>query len=118
MREQDIQRQVLDFLAVKAKSGGLWFSKVPLGAMKVGQHNAPNPLRGFPDILCCYHGRMIAIEVKHPNKSHGNPETRIAQARVQDALRAAGARVLVADSVGLVVAFFQQIDAAKDKEAK
>lgn len=111
-KEQDIQRQILDLLAVKARAGGLWFSKVPLGPMRVGgQRTVPNPMRGFPDILCCYHGRFIGIECKHPNKSHGNPKTRIRQARVQGGLKAAGAIILVVDSVDSVAAFFGEYDA-------
>ena len=118
LSEQAIQRQILDFLAVKARAGGLYFTKVPLGAMKVGnQRSVPNPMRGFPDILVCYRGRFVGIEVKHPNKSHGNPETRTRQARVQGELKAAGAIILVVDSVDSVAAFFGQYDAGHGNKA-
>ena len=110
LSEQQIQKQILDFLAVKKRAGGLYFTKVPLGAMKVSNQRAvPNPMRGFPDILCCYRGRLIGIEVKSKNKWR-SPETKAAQERVQGELKAAGAIILVVDSVDSVVAFFGQYD--------
>ena len=36
------------------------------GAWVVKTHGSPH-LAGLPDILCCYQGRFVAIEVKKPD---------------------------------------------------
>ena len=36
------------------------------GAWSVKTHGAPMQTRGLPDILACYKGRFLAIEVKAP----------------------------------------------------
>lgn len=51
MKEQDYQRKIMDFL----KSKGAYVVKV-IRASKAG----------VPDVLCCYKGRFLAIEVKKP----------------------------------------------------
>lgn len=117
MKEQDIQRAILDLLAVKARGGGLWFSKVPLGPMKVGNSfAAPNPMRGFPDILCIYHGHAICIEVKYGSRGKHKYADQEHQASVHTLLRAAGATVLQVDSPDLVAAFFGEYDAQAASE--
>ncbi len=66
MKESEIQRAILDWLALSGYSA--W--KMPLGAMQVkGGYFAKNPLKGFPDIfgICKYQpGRLFTIEVKTP----------------------------------------------------
>lgn len=51
MKEQDYQRKIMDFL----RSKGAYVVKV-IRASKAG----------VPDVICCYKGRFIAIEVKRP----------------------------------------------------
>lgn len=51
MKEQDYQKKIIDFL----KSKGAYVVKV-IRASKAG----------VPDVICCYKGRFIAIEVKRP----------------------------------------------------
>lgn len=53
--------------------------------------------KGLPDILCCYRGQMIAIEVK-TGRGRLTPQ----QKRELDSLRAAGALVLVGDAPTVV----------------
>jgi hypothetical protein len=53
--------------------------------------------KGLPDILACWQGRLIAIEVK-TGKGRLTPEQR----REHEALRAAGAVVIVGDAVQVV----------------
>jgi hypothetical protein len=53
--------------------------------------------KGLPDILACWQGRLIAIEVK-TGKGRLTPEQR----REHEALRAAGAVVLVGNAVEVV----------------
>lgn len=64
MKESEIQRAILDWLALTGYSA--W--KMPLGGMKVGGgFSAANKLKGFPDIfgICKYQkGRLFTIEVK------------------------------------------------------
>ena len=109
--EQAIQKQILDLLAVKARGGGLWFSKVPLGPMKVGNSfAAPNPMKGFPDILCCYRGRFIGIEVKHGSRAKHQYQDQEHQSEMPAKLREAGAVVIQVDSPDQVAAFFGLYD--------
>ena len=53
--------------------------------------------KGLPDILACWQGRLIAIEVK-TGRGRLTPEQR----REHEALRAAGAVVIVGDAVQVV----------------
>jgi Holliday junction resolvase len=57
--EQDIQRKILKYL----ESKHIYAVKV-ISASKAG----------VPDILCCFNGRFIAIEVKTPNTKHNTSE--------------------------------------------
>lgn len=54
--------------------------------------------RGLPDILACWEGRLLAIEVKSTQHARLSPH----QKREHDALRAAGAVVLVGDAPTVV----------------
>ena len=39
------------------------------------EHGGPYGTNGIPDIICCYHGRFVALEVKTPEgKLSDNPE--------------------------------------------
>lgn len=53
MREADLQARILKWL----RSRGGWWVKFPAG---------PYAPAGVPDILGCYRGRFVAIEVKKP----------------------------------------------------
>lgn len=57
--EQDIQRKILKYLETKH----IYVVKV-ISASKAG----------VPDILCCYQGKFLAIEVKTPNTRHNTSE--------------------------------------------
>lgn len=57
--EQDIQRKILKYL----ESKHIYAVKV-ISASKAG----------VPDILCCYNGQFLAIEVKTPNTKHNTSE--------------------------------------------
>ncbi|GIV21714.1 MAG: hypothetical protein KatS3mg023_3465 [Armatimonadota bacterium] len=54
--------------------------------------------RGLPDILACWRGHLIAIEVKTGKHARLSPQ----QKREHEALRAAGATVLVGDATEVV----------------
>jgi len=51
-----------------------WLNK-QLGCYAIKTHGGPYKA-GQPDIIACYHGRMLALEVKRP----GNKATKLQQA--------------------------------------
>ena len=55
MRESNLTRSILKALQ---RRGGFWF--------KV--HGHPGQRRGIPDIIGCYKGRFIGLELKVPNR--------------------------------------------------
>jgi Holliday junction resolvase len=59
MKESDIQKKILDYLKLQ----GAYAVKV-IQASKAG----------VPDIICCYKGRFIAIEVKTPKTKYNTSE--------------------------------------------
>jgi len=56
MKEQDYQRKIVKFL----EGNGAYVVKVITASKK-----------GVPDVLACYKGRFIAIEVKTPQTMNG-----------------------------------------------
>ena len=64
-KENDIQTEILDFLRGNKRK-----CIKPLGGYWINIHGGdPYMPRGIPDILGCYKGRFIAIEVKIPGKT-------------------------------------------------
>lgn len=87
-KESTIQAGIIRHL----KQAGAWYTKV---------HNAGYGRKGIPDILACYRGVMLAIEVK-------NEEGRPSQEQVIElnAIRDAGGVAIIArswDEVHLVI---------------
>lgn len=71
-------------------AAGVWhFSPVSNG---MGRH-------GIPDIICCWHGRFIAIEVKAPGKRNN---TSALQDREITAIGNAGGTAIVVDDVSQI----------------
>lgn len=62
MKEQEIQRQCLDYLA----GAGFFAWKNHVQGMRVGGRAAKNPAAGSPDILAIKDGKFYCIEVKTP----------------------------------------------------
>lgn len=83
MHERDLQRRILQTLR---GMGGEWLN------FHGGDVYMP---RGIPDIIGCYRGRFVAIEVKLP----GGEPTPIQQVWLER-LKSAGAAVGVAHTVG------------------
>ncbi len=79
--EKDLQAQILDHLAHKRVF--CWRSNT--GAMKKGKHFVRFGVKGVPDILGCYKGRMLGIECKADFKEQSQ-----AQHQFQVDLEAAG----------------------------
>lgn len=64
MKEQDIQKQIIDYLRLKK-----WFvikNNTTGIYVKARDTYIKNPSRGLADILCIKNGRIIMIEVKMP----------------------------------------------------
>ena len=60
-----------------------------------------NVAAGFPDLVCCWHGRFVGIEVKTPT-GRQQPSQKLFQAE----LEAAGGTYILARSLADVEAFF------------
>jgi Holliday junction resolvase len=91
--EQDIQKDILDYLR---SVGALPFKQNQIGIYAE---------KGVPDILACYCGRFIAIEVKIPGKK----PTKIQQ-HYLDTLDAIGGFAIRADCVDDVEHLIAYID--------
>lgn len=92
--ERDITRQVVDYLPMR----GAWLFKV---------HGHLGQLPGVPDILACFQGRFLAIEVKIPQPLNTPKQIegfiRPAQRRQLEAITRAGGKVLVVTDIGDVI---------------
>ena len=99
-RETPITRSILTYLNSLAPD--CWARKIHCSAMQGA---------GIPDILACYRGRFIAIEVKRP----GNKATAL-QADTLDKLMAAGGVSVVVHSLGDVRAVIGILDKQREVE--
>jgi hypothetical protein len=90
LRETEIQRQVLDYLRLR----GIPATRHQAGRVRVGRSvlNLGGP--GWPDILACWRGRFLGVEVKKPGE-----ESSEEQRRVHEQLAAARAIVLIVRSL-------------------
>ena len=81
------------------------------GAFTMKTHGSPMSA-GYPDILVCYRGRFVAIEVKRPTTRH---TVTARQQAFLDAIAAAGGAVGVAVSVDEALAILpsQEADQAQ-----
>ena len=61
MSEQEIQKEIYDFLK---KCGLFVWRNHTQGVMVGGRRRVANPNAGAPDLLACWNGRLICIEVK------------------------------------------------------
>jgi RecB family endonuclease NucS len=99
-RESQIQAAILRYL----KSLGLW-----CWAVKAAVCNQ----RGVPDILCCYRGRFVALEVKTGKGRLSGPQ------RVQIMrIRRASGKAHVVKSVQEAREIFANIDREDDSDAE
>ena len=55
------------------------------------EHGGPYGTNGIPDMICCYHGRFVAFEVKTDT---GRP-TRLQEAVIRKISRAGGVSLIV-----------------------
>lgn len=90
LRETEIQLPVLNYLRLR----GIPATRNQAGTVHVGKSWINLGTPGWPDIIACWHGRFLGIEVKRPGEK---PSAE--QRRVHEELAAAGAIVLVVHSV-------------------
>jgi len=95
MLERDIVRQIQRWLK---KQPNCFFYK-----HWGGQYGRP----GIPDVIVCYNGRFLGIEVKRPLKSS---KTTLAQEQVLSEINAAGGVGVVVRSLEEVQEIFQKLD--------
>lgn len=96
MRESSILRSIVAALEKRRREG------VPLWWVKV--HGGPMQRAGVPDLLVCYGGRFLAVEVKVP----GGRATRL-QAETMGRIREAAGWTIVATSPEDVTAWLDHV---------
>lgn len=92
--ESKLQDKIQKFL----KSKGAWVVKF---------HGSPYTKKGTPDLLVCYKGRFIALEVKLPGKENNTTELQMYQI---GKIREAGGLAVVVSSVEHVEKLLKFID--------
>lgn len=89
-KENSIQSEILDFLRGNKKKG-----IQPLGGYWLNFHGgSPYMPRGIPDIIGCYRGRFVALEVKRPGEKPS-----VIQGVTLRALKRAGAITAIVHSL-------------------
>jgi Holliday junction resolvase len=94
MLERDITRAIVDYLKLR----GCWVYKV---------HGSLGARPGVPDLVCCWRGKFIAIEVKVPQPLNTPKQIEghlnLAQRRELNAIARAGGMALVVHDVDDVI---------------
>lgn len=106
MTETQIQKSILDWLAwngIFAWRNQRIPTPIRRGRQIVGLRRADPATVGMPDILCCYKGRLIGLEVK---TDKGKQEE--AQKEWQDKLERAGGLYYIVRSVDDVEKLFKK----------
>jgi len=93
MLEKKIETEIKNYLFSK----GAYFFKV---------HGSAMMPKGIPDIICCYKGKFIGIEVKAPNKLNNQSEYQ--KIHMKNILDAGGIHIL-ANSLDLVKEVIENI---------
>jgi hypothetical protein len=96
MKESDVQRQILYYLALK---GIFHYRNNSGGFMDSNKHFYRFGALGSPDIICVINGQYVGIEVKAPKG-----KLRDSQVEFQKNLEAAGGRYVLAYSLDDIIA--------------
>lgn len=90
-REKHVQAAILQFLRLR----GAWAARFNSAAFKVGdRYVRANTAAGCSDVLACYRGRLIALEVKRDGRAKA---TATQEAFLADVRRAGGVAEVVSD---------------------
>jgi hypothetical protein len=95
------EKKVKDAVKKELKSRGIWYYMPVQNGMGVV---------GIPDLICCWHGRFLAIETKAPGKV--GSVTPNQQRRIEE-IRGAGGFAVVVDNVDMLK---EVLDAYEIKE--
>lgn len=90
--EKKVENDIKRFLEKKSA----WYLKV---------HGSALQPAGTPDILCCYKGRFIAIEVKRPNGGKVSALQKLKMKQIEQS----GGIAFVANDVEVVKDVFQKL---------
>jgi len=105
--EREVQAAILDLLALRRAEA----VRTNSGAVKVEDRFIRfNSARGCSDLLVCYRGRFLALEVKRDAKEKPTPD----QAAFMAAVRAAGGIGDVVWSIEQVASILDRIDAERE----
>lgn len=96
--EARLQRKIQAAL----KSRGAWCFKI---------HGGPTMMAGLPDLIMCYRGQFIGLEVKMPE----GVVSAIQKRRIQE-IRDAGGSAYVVRSVASAVRVLERVDRALDSQ--
>lgn len=80
-----------------------------MGAFAYKTHGAADVQRGLPDIICCYKGRFVGLEVKRPGK-----DATELQAFTIEQIRRAGGVAGVVHSVEEALGLLQTVTESPD----
>lgn len=94
MLEKSVENSIKDYLFSK----NAYFFKV---------HGSKFMLPGIPDIVCCYKGKFIGIEVKAPGKLYNQSDYQVIH---MDNIRKAGGIYLLTDNLQDVIDLLEDID--------
>ena len=95
MKESVIQRGILDYLALVAKTKPIYFFRAGSGAVKTDQGRFFKTGRsGISDIFCLYDGKCIALEVKGPKGRQTQ-----SQKKAEQDIKAAGGEYYIVRSI-------------------
>lgn len=83
------------------------------GAFAFKIHGGPTMMAGLPDLVICYRGQFIGMEIKVPDPSS---QPSVIQRRRIKEIREAGGRAYVVRSVASAVRILAKVDAALDGE--
>lgn len=94
MREKTIENKIKEYLFSK----GIYYFKV---------HGSSFQVSGIPDIVCCYKGMFVGIEVKRPGALNEQSE----QQKIHERnIRKSGGIYLLVDNVQTVVDFIERYE--------
>ena len=80
------------------------------GGFWIKIHGGASQVSGIPDIIGCYRGRFIAMEVKRPGAELVSPRQRLMLERISEAKGTCGVITRASDAVNMLV----EIDAVLD----
>ena len=100
MLERDVVAAIKKYLTSLGSDAFFW-----------KEHGGPYSTAGIPDIICCYKGRFLGLEVKLPNGKLTELQSRAIQKIIQ-----AGGLADRVESVADVKALIQRVDSERSHE--